>query len=104
MQIRDALKPIERVSDNAAFMLRDQAASEDEAAAYIQRWALSNPAEARKSVSFITQYTSYVFNYTLGKDLLERLFAVKGNRQTWFTRLLTEPVTPLMVKRWIERS
>jgi hypothetical protein len=106
MQIRDAFKPISRVSGNAAFMLRDQGASEAETAAYIERWALSNPAEARKSISFISAplYTSYIFNYTLGMDLLETLFAAKGNRQTWFTRLLTEPVTPQMVRRWIERG
>jgi hypothetical protein len=105
-QIRQAQKPLGRVSDNAAFLLHDQGASKEETAAYIERWALSNPARARKSVEFISHplNRSYIFNYTLGMDLLEKLFAAKGNRQVWFTRLLGEPVTPKLVRRWIERA
>ena len=105
-QIRQAQKPLERVSDNAAFMLHEHGASKEETAAYIQRWALSSPVEARKSVEFISHplNRSYIFNYTLGQDLLEELFSTKGNRQVWFTRLLGEPVTPRLVRRWIERA
>ncbi len=104
-QIRRAQRPLGRVSGNAAFMLHEQGASKEDTAAYIQRWALSNPEEARKSVEFVSHplYRSYTFNYTLGMDLLEDLFAAKGNRQVWFTRLLGEPVTPKLVRRWIDR-
>jgi len=105
-QIRQALKPLGRVSGNAAFMLHERGAGEEETADYIERWALSNPEEARKSVAFVSHplYRSYVFNYTLGMDLLEELFAAKGNRQVWFTRLLGEPVIPKLVRRWIDRA
>jgi hypothetical protein len=104
-QIRRALRPLGRVAGNAAFMLHDHGASPEDTAAYIERWALSNPEEARKSLAFISNplYRSYMFNYTLGMDLLEELFSTKGNRQMWFTRLLGEPVTPKLVRRWIER-
>ncbi len=101
-QLRQASRVLGHVSDNAAFLLREQGASQDETAAYIQRWALANPEQARKAVGFVSAYTSYVFNYSVGMDLLEQLFAVRGNRQAWFTRLLSEPVTTLMVRRWIE--
>jgi hypothetical protein len=105
-QIRQALKPLGRVSGNAAFMLHEHGASHEETSAYIQRWALSNPEEAEKSVEFLSNplYRSYIFNYTLGVDLLEELFAAKGNRQVWFTRLLGEPVTPKLVRHWINRA
>jgi len=105
LQIRKALKPLGGVVGNAAFMMYDQGASPDETIAYLQRWALSDPAEARKSIEFISGplSRSYTFNYTFGMDLLEELFAIQGRRQTWFTRLLTEPVTPAMVHRWIGR-
>jgi hypothetical protein len=103
-QIRRANKALSQVHDNAAFMLHDQGASLEETAAYIERWALASPEEARKSANFVSLYRSYAFNYTLGMNLLEELFAAKKNRQTWFTRLLTEPVTPAMVRRWIDRS
>jgi hypothetical protein len=105
-QVRSALKPLAFVSGNAAFLLHEQAASPEEAAAYLEKWNLVSPEEARKSVEFISHplYRSYIFNYALGAQLLERLFSVKGDRQTWFTRLLLEPVTPRMVERWIEKD
>jgi hypothetical protein len=104
-QVRTAFKPLTRITGNAAFLLYEQGRSKEDVAAYIEKWGLSSPVEARKSVEFISHplYRSYIFNYTLGVDLLERLFEVKGNRQTWFTRLLTEPITPRMIVRWIER-
>ncbi len=105
-QVRKALKPLAHVSGNAAFMLHEQGASPADTAAYLEKWNLANPAEARKSVEFMSHplYRSYTFNYTLGMELLERLFEVQGNRQTWYNRLLTEPVTPHMVERWIEKD
>lgn len=105
-QVRAALVPLGRVTGNAAFMLHERGASKEEAATYLEKWALSSPAEARKSIEFISHplYRSYIFNYTLGMDLLEQLFNAKGSREPWFTRLLCEPVTPLMIKRWIEKK
>ena len=104
-QIRQALKPLGRVMGNAAFMLHEHGASKEDTAAYMMRWGLSNPQEAGKSVDFVSNplYRSYTFNYTLGMDLLEELFNVKKDRQVWFTRLLSEPVTPGLVRRWIGR-
>ncbi len=104
-QIRRAQKPLDRVIGNAAFMLHDHGASKEETEAYLQRWELSDLEEAHKGVEFISPplSRSYIFNYTLGMDLLEELFAAKGNRQVWFTRLLGEPVTPKLVRRWIDR-
>lgn len=105
-QVREALKPLARVTGNAAFLLHERGATPAETAAYLEKWNLTSPAEAQKSVEFISHplYRSYIFNYTLGMQLLERLFQLKGNRQTWFNRLLTEPVTPRMVEHWIEKD
>jgi hypothetical protein len=104
VQIRRTAHILGYVNDNAAFMLHDQGIPPAEVAGYIQRWALVSPEQAQKSTSFVSAYRAYVFNYSWGMDLLEKLFAEKGHRQTWFTRLLTEPVTTGMIKRWIERN
>jgi hypothetical protein len=105
-QVRTALNPLAYVICNAAFLLHEQGATPAETAAYLEKWNLSSPEEARKSVEFISHplFRSYIFNYTLGTRLLERLFSQQGDRQTWFTRLLLEPVTPRMVERWIEKD
>ena len=105
-QITQAMHRLAAVTDNAAFLLHDQHQSKAEVSAYIQRYGLRRPNEAEKSVAFISTpiSRSYVFNYRLGGVLLDELFAAKGNAQRWFTRLLTEPVTPSQIRAWIQSS
>ena len=67
-QIRRAGRVLGQVTDNAAFMLHEQGASIAETAAYIERWALTSPEQARKSATFVSRYRTYTFNYTLGMD------------------------------------
>ena len=90
------------VSGNAAFLLHDRGASGDDVVDYYQRWALNRLDEARSNLSFISNplYRSYMFTYHLGGELLDALFAARGDRDAWFTRLLTEPVTPSQVRAW----
>lgn len=100
--IQHAKRALAGVAGNAAFLLHDRGASGEEVVAYCQRWALNRPDEARKSLSFISNplYHSYIFTYHLGGALLDALFAAGGERDAWFTRLLTEPVTPTQVRAW----
>ena len=101
-QFARAVRQLDGVWDNAAFLLHDQHQSKAEVGAYFQRYALSRENEADKSVEFLsTPPRSYVFNYRLGGVLLDELFAAKHDRQHWFTRLLTEPVTPSQIRDWI---
>jgi len=90
------------VAGNAAFLLHDQGASADEAVAYLQRYELLSVEEARKLVDFLSNplFRSYVFNYRYGGELLDALFAAQDDRDHWFARLLTEPVTPSQIGSW----
>jgi hypothetical protein len=98
-----AMRRLEGVSGNAAFLYHDRGASREATQAYVERWALSTPSWAAKTVDFVASpiYRSYIFTYSCGGDLLDELFAVRGERQQWFTRLLTEPVTPSQIRGWI---
>jgi hypothetical protein len=91
------------IGGNAAFLLHDRGASDDEVIAYIQRYRLATSEEARKTLAFLKapRNRSYIFTYHYGGELLDALFAAKGDRDAWFTRLLTEPVTPGQIRAWI---
>ena len=102
MEVRDAL---EGLSGNAALKLYEDDASEAEVLRYFERYGLKKPEEAKKSLEFITYPTSrsYVFTYTVGYALLKPLLESK-NADSWFTRLLQEPVTPGVVRDWVEKQ
>jgi len=92
------------VAVTAAFLLRDRAASQAEVIAYLERFGLRTEPEAHKLVSFLTAplSSSYIFTYHAGGELLDALFAARGEPVRWFRRLLTEPVTPSQVRAWIQ--
>ncbi len=106
-QIEQALRRLDGVWTNAAFLLHDHHQSQAEVNAYFQRYGLHRENEANKAVEFINAplQRSYVFNYRLGGMLLDELFAAKGaafgGAQHWFTRLLSEPVTPSQIRAWM---
>lgn len=80
--------------------MHDQGAGEDEVAAYLQRYGLLNPEEACKEVELIADllFRSYIFTSRCGGELFDVLFAAKDDQDHWFTRLLTEPVTPSQIR------
>ncbi len=86
---------------------RDQASEEglpqidgEEAAAWLQQYAMFSPEGARQRMRFVDQYRSYVINYNLGQDLVRGF--VDGDGETraredrWvrFIQLLTSPRLP----------
>lgn len=97
-----ASQKITGLAGNAAFMFHDQQKSEDEIMRYIQRFGLRTEKEARQTIKFISNplYRSYIFTYHVGHDLLETLFT-KGDRTSYFKRILEEPVTPHQIREWI---
>ena len=92
-KVRKAKRAFERVGGNAALMLYEDGASEDEALEYLKRWALMSDRRAAKSLSFITDpiWRSYVTTYADGYELCREW--VDGDPAR-FKRLLTEPLTP----------
>lgn len=103
-RIDTVAKKLAGVVDNAAFLLHDRGLPPGEVSAYLQRYALLREEEAQKNVDFISNplYRSYIFTYDSGRQLLETLFARNEDVDGWFTRLLTEPVTPTQIRGWIE--
>jgi hypothetical protein len=77
---------------NAALMLFDGGAGEDEVRDYLQRWALSSPEMAAHWYRFISRHPSraYVLTYAAGRDLCRAFVADEPARG--LRRLLTEQV------------
>jgi hypothetical protein len=73
----------------------------EQAAAWLERYALSPKDRAAQRVRFFDQYRSYVINYNLGKDMVRRYIESTGGTvdqpaKRWqeFTKLLSSPRLP----------
>ena len=90
-RIAKAVEPLRTVGLDAALMIHEEGASEEEAQAFIERWSLVPPDQAKHSVSFVTDPTwrAYVITYSAGRDLCRAYVAGDPAR---FRTLLTEHV------------
>ena len=102
MEVSRAGRKMSGLMGNAAFMLHDQHRSTGQITAYIQQYGLRTEKEASQSLEFLSNplYRSYIFTYHIGYELLDELFT-HVDRDTYFRRLLEEPVTPSQVRQWI---
>jgi hypothetical protein len=71
----------------------------DEAAKWLEKYALSGTPRARQRIKFFDQYRSYVINYNLGKDLVRQYVerhAGSNPEKRWrvFGELLSSPRLP----------
>jgi hypothetical protein len=87
-----AAAPLNNVRQDAAIMLHDRGASEDDAVAHLVKWGLVSEDRARKSLAFLTDplWRAYTSTYVEGYRLLGRWLDAGGE----FRRLLDEPLTP----------
>ncbi len=92
-RVAEAGQRMRQVSTNVALLLHEQGATEDEAAAYAERWALLPRARAQKLVSFLTDPTwrAYTTCYDRGLPLCRDFV---GGAPARFERLITEQLTP----------
>lgn len=76
---------------DAALMIHEEGASVEEAQAYVEKWSLVTPDQAKHSVSFVTDPTwrAYVITYSAGRDLCR---AYVNGDPARFRTLLTEHV------------
>ena len=90
-EIREARTPLRAVGLDAALLLHEEGASEDEARDHVERWALSTPSQAAQTVRFATDPTwrAYPVTYSAGRRLCGAYVAGDPAR---FRRLLTEEV------------
>ncbi|MEM6641214.1 MAG: hypothetical protein AAF610_15095 [Pseudomonadota bacterium] len=92
---------VERLSyagNEAARRYLDGAFTAQQAANWLEQYALMAPDRARQRVQFFDQYRAYVINYNLGRDLVaayvERSDEDLQQRWNRFERLLSSPVLP----------
>jgi hypothetical protein len=91
LAVEQALEPCHWAQVNAALMLHEAGASEAEAQAYLERWALMTPQLAAHMIRYITEPTqrTYVVTLSAGPELCLSYVAGEPGR---FRRLLTEQV------------
>jgi hypothetical protein len=95
------------VGGNAALLLHDRGASEDEVIAYFMRYGLDDEKRARHRLSFIADplWRAYIFCYHAGRDLLGAWLDQAedaADRAERIRRLMLEPVTPGMIAARLE--
>jgi hypothetical protein len=90
-RIARAGEGLRAVGLDAALMIHEDGASQEEAQAYIERWSLVPPEQAKQSVRFVVDPTwrAYVITYSAGRDLCRAYVAGDPAR---FRTLLTEHV------------
>ena len=91
LTVERAGEPCRWAELNAALMLYEDGASEDQGRAYLERWALLTPELAAHVIGFLTDPTSrtYIITYLAGRDLCSAYVAGDPER---FRHLLTEQV------------
>ncbi|HEX4823073.1 MAG TPA: hypothetical protein VFV19_02050 [Candidatus Polarisedimenticolaceae bacterium] len=92
--IRDAMKPLRYVSGEAARMLLDNGKPDAEVAEFIRKWGLVTEERSKKSIDFARTYRSYVFNYSLGEDVVRAYIGDGPDRARKFFDILSRPVVP----------
>ncbi len=102
VRLARAGEALRAVSGNAALLLHRDGLRPDQVQHYIEHHALRTPQEAAQSMRFLQNelFRAYVFNYSHGKRLLAPL--LEGpDAQRNFRRLLSEPLTPAVVRSWL---
>jgi hypothetical protein len=99
--VQDLVEKLSYATNEAARQLIDGKIHAPAAAAWLEKYAMQEPAIAQKRVQFIQHYGSYVINYNYGEDLVRHYLARQGGtadhpEKRWeeFGRLLSSPRLP----------
>ena len=98
-QVSLAAQGLDRARQDAALLLHDRGATEDEVVAFLQRWMLVPEKRARQSLRFLSHplWRAYTSTYVEGYRLLSAWLDARPAGQPVgerFVRLLDEPLTP----------
>jgi hypothetical protein len=98
-RVAAVVQRLERSRQDAALLLHDRGASEDEVVAFLQRWMLVPEKRARQSLRFLSHplWRAYTSTYVEGYRLLSAWLDARPAGQPLgarFIRLLDEPLTP----------
>jgi hypothetical protein len=91
LAVQRAREPLEWAAVNAALMLHEGGAADDDVRGYLERWELLTPEFSAHAIRFLREPTSrtYVVTYPAGRDLCSAWVAGDPAR---FRRLLTDQV------------
>jgi hypothetical protein len=99
--VQDLLKELGYAANEAARRYVNGEIDGSAAAAWLEKYALMEPARAQQRVRFIEKYRSYVINYNLGEDMIRRYIEKQGGtadqpakRWQLFEQLLASPRLP----------
>ena len=99
--VQDLLKELGYAVNEAARRYVNGEIDAKVAAAWLEKYALMEPARAQQRVRFIDKYRSYVINYNLGEDMVRRYIEKSGGtsdqpEKRWreFEQLLSSPRLP----------
>ena len=98
-RIRSLVKKLDYAMNEAARNFIDGLWDKDKTVDYLQKYKLVTKERAEQNFQFIKRYRSYVINYNLGKDLVEKYIEKNSNGDNYkkwelFKTLLTTPQTP----------
>ncbi len=98
-RIGKAGSALRAVGANAALLMHDRGASDEEVVEYFMRYGLDDEERARHRLSFIKSplWRAYIFTYHAGRDLLGAWLAQAtdaADRTTRIRTLMLEPITP----------
>src|SRR5215207_133848 len=98
-RVTEAAAGLDRARQDAALLLHDRGASEDDVVAFLTRWMLVSERRARQSLRFLSHplWRAYTSTYVEGYRLLSAWLAARPAGQAVgerFVRLLDEPLTP----------
>lgn len=97
---------VEKIADKltyagneAARRYLDGEMTREQAAAWLETYALMSPERAKQRVAFIDKYRAYVINYNLGQDIVRAAVDRVPADERWatFERLLSTPVSASML-------
>lgn len=100
--ISRASAALRAVGANAALLMHDRGASEDEVVAYFMRYGLDDAERARHRLGFIGSplWRAYIFCYHAGRDLLGAWLDAsvdRAERDKRIRELMLAPITPGMI-------
>ncbi len=105
-KVQELLKKIAYATNEAARRLLNGQTDEKTAAAWLERYLLSEPEQAAHRVKFIQHYRTYVINYNLGEDMVQKYIELQGGTEDqpekrWriFGQLLASPRLPSALTR-----
>jgi len=100
-RIQDLVAGLSYAGNEAARGFLNKTMTREEAVDWLVKYSLMSQARAEQRIKFFQQYRSYVINYNLGKDLVQKHIELLGGtpdnpRRRWeeFARLLSTPMVP----------